>query len=164
MRLSGEVQLERPGAVKTPAAPAPAAPVPPRETAATETPAASPSPSPSAAAGGGAPKKVSGGGMPGHIMAILGANVVAAGAIYGVNKLGQGGSTSAISCSPRNCFIGVPGEPCLCNANVLAGAPCGTVPGGVPLGGPCDGTTRPCQSGFSCNAGICQDGSGSCPY
>jgi hypothetical protein len=168
VRLSGEVQLERPGAAKpaAPAAPAAAAvPAPPRETAATETPAASPSPSPSAAAGGGAaPKKVSAGDRVGHVAAILGANVVAAGAIYGVNKLGQGGSTSGTSCSPRNCFIGAPGEPCLCNANVLAGAPCNTVPGGVPLGGACDGTTRPCQSGFSCNGGVCQDGSGACPY
>jgi hypothetical protein len=162
VRLSGEVQLERPGAVKAPLAPAPAAPVPQRETAATETPPASPSPS--TGAGGGAPKKVTGGDMAGHIVAILGANVVAAGALYGVNKLGQGGSTSGTSCSPRNCFIGAPGEACLCNANVLAGAPCGTVPGGVPLGGACDGTTRPCQSGFSCNGGICQDGSGACPY
>jgi hypothetical protein len=159
VRLSGEVQLERPGAVKAPASPTA---TPPRETAATETPAASPSPS--AAAAGGAPKKASGGGTMGHVVAILGANVVAAGALIGVNKLGEGGSTTGTSCSPRNCFIGAPGEPCLCNANVLAGAPCGTVPGGVPLGGPCDGTTRPCQSGFSCNGGICQDGSGACPY
>jgi hypothetical protein len=160
VRLSGEVQLERPGAAKAPAAPSPATTTAPRETAATETPATSPG----AASGGGAPKKVTAGDRVGHIAAILGANVVAAGALYGVNKLGQGGSTSGSSCSPRNCFIGAPGEACLCNANVLAGAPCGTVPGGVPLGAACDGTTRPCQSGFSCNGGICQDGSGSCPY
>ncbi len=165
VRLSGEVQLERPGAAKAAAAPASVAAAPPRETAATETPAASPSSSPAAAGGGGgAPKKVTAGDRVGHIAAILSANVVAAGAIYGVNKLGQGGSTSGTSCSPRNCFIGAPGEACLCNANVLAGAPCGTVPAGVPLGGACDGTTRPCQSGFSCNGGICQDGSGACPY
>jgi hypothetical protein len=164
VRLSGEVQLERPGAAKAAAAPPSTAARVPRETAATETPAASDSPVPGAAAsGGGAPKKVTAGDRAGHILAILGANVVAAGALYGVNKLGEGGSSSGTSCSPRNCFIGAPGEACLCNANVLAGAPCNTVPGGVPLGGACDGTQRPCQSGFSCNGGICQDGSGSCP-
>lgn len=117
-----------------------------------------------APAGGGAPQRVSAGGRVGHFAAILGANVVAAGTLYGVNRLGQSGASGGTSCSPRNCFIGATGEPCLCNANVLAGAPCGTVPGGVPLGGTCDGTARPCQSGFSCNGGICQDGSGACPY
>jgi hypothetical protein len=168
VRLSGEVRLERPGAAKPAAAapsPSPSPAAPARETEAKEAPAGgAPAAAGGAAPGGGAPKQATGGGRAGHIVAIIGANVVAAGAIYGVNKLGQSGATSGTSCSPRNCFIGAPGEACLCNANVLAGAPCETVPGGVPLGGACDGTTRPCQSGFSCNGGICQDGSGACPY
>ncbi len=165
VRLSGEVRLERPGAAKSAAAapspsPSPSPAAAGRETEAKEAPA----PAGGGAAAGGAPKHVTGGDRVGHIVAIIGANVVAAGAIYGVNKLGQKNSSSSTTCSPRNCFIGAPGEACLCNANVLAGAPCETVPGGVPLGGACDGTTRPCQSGFSCNGGICQDGSGACPY
>jgi hypothetical protein len=184
VRLSGEVRLERPGAAKaapataSTAAPAPSAPPSPvpspsppaQATEAKEAPAkpagaGSPTGEGGAAgAGGAAPQHVTGGDRAGHILAIIGANVVAAGAIYGVNKLGQSSSSTSTSCSPRNCFIGAPGEACLCNANVLAGAPCETVPGGVPLGGACDGTTRPCQSGFSCNGGICQDGSGACPY
>ena len=124
-----------------------------------------PAPAAGAAPGAGAAgAKKSGGNRAGSIASILATNVVAAGALYGVNKLGQGDGSGSTSCSPRNCFIGAPGEPCLCNANVLSGAACGTVPGGVPLGGACDGTSRPCQSGFSCNRGICEDAAGACPY
>lgn len=135
-RLSGEVRLERPGGAT------------------------------GAAAGGGGASlhKVTGGERAGHIAAIIGANVVAAAALVAVNKLGKSSTSGSLTCSPRNCFLGSPGEPCLCNANVLAGASCGTTPSGVPLGGACNGTTLPCQSGFSCNGGICQDGSGACPY
>ncbi len=154
VRLSGEVNLERPttaraatGKEPAPGAPSESKPAP----GAGAKPAAGTTPA-------------AGANRVGHIAAILGANVVAAGALYGVNKLGQGNGSGSTSCSPRNCFIGAPGEPCLCNVNVLSGSSCGTVPGGVPLGGACDGTSRPCQSGFSCNRGICEDAAGACPY
>ena len=90
--------------------------------------------------------------------------MVAAGAFVAANKLGNTKTSGSTTCSPRYCFVGQPGEPCLCNANVLAGGSCGSTSGGVALGGVCDATLRPCQTGFSCNAGICQDGSGACPY
>ncbi len=161
VRLSGEVHLERPGAPKASAEKGAAN----KDVAPGETPAGGAASGTAASgAAAGAPARVTGGQRVGHFVAILGANVVAAGAIYGVNKLGQSTGSGSTTCSPRNCFIGAPGDPCLCNANVLAGASCGTVPGGVPQGGACDGTSRPCQSGFSCNGGICQDGSGACPY
>jgi hypothetical protein len=101
----------------------------------------------------------------GQIVAILSANVVAAGALYGVNKAGKsttGGG--AVTCSPRNCVITAVGEPCLCNNNITSGASCGTTPSGVALLGVCDGTSLPCQSGFSCNRGFCEDRSGACPF
>jgi len=161
VRLSGEVHLERPGAAKGTAekdAPAKGA-----GASAEGGSGASAGTAAGSSAGSGKPR-VSAGDRAGYIAAILGANVVAAGALVGVNKVGNSSGSGGTSCSPRNCFVGSPGEPCLCNANVLAGAPCGTVPGGVPLGGACDGMARPCQSGFSCNGGICQDGSGACPY
>jgi hypothetical protein len=116
-----------------------------------------------AAAGGGAAVK-KGGSKAGYVAAIIGANVVAAGAFVAANKLGKGNPSGTTTCSPRYCFVGQPGQPCLCNANVLAGSSCGSTSGGVPLGGVCDATLRPCQTGFSCNAGVCQDGSGACPY
>ncbi|HSB62127.1 MAG TPA: hypothetical protein VLI67_10430 [Vicinamibacteria bacterium] len=119
-----------------------------------------------AAAGGAAPReKVTAGKRVGHLAAVLAANAVAAGALYGVNKAGRsGGEGGAVTCSPRNCIIAALGEPCLCNANVISGAPCGTTAAGVPQGGVCDGTMLPCQSGFSCNRGFCEDRAGACPF
>jgi hypothetical protein len=117
------------------------------------------------AAEGAASEKASGGSRAGSIAAILAVNVVAAGAIYGVNKLGKSSSTSGVvTCSPRNCIVANPGEPCLCNANVLSGAPCGSTPSGAPQQAPCNATDTPCQAGLSCNGGICQDRFGFCPY
>lgn len=113
----------------------------------------------------GPKKKVTAGQRVGQIGAILSANVVAAGALYGVNKAGKsttGGG--AVTCSPRNCVITAVGEPCLCNNNITSGASCGTTPSGVALLGVCDGTSLPCQSGFSCNRGFCEDRSGACPF
>jgi hypothetical protein len=112
--------------------------------------------------GGASVKK--GGSRAGAVAAIIGANVVAAGAFVAANKLGNTKTSGATSCSPRYCFVAQPGEPCLCNANVLAGSSCGTTTAGVALGGVCNATLLPCQTGFSCNAGVCQDGSGACPY
>lgn len=116
------------------------------------------------AAGGAAPSVRKGGSRVGYLAAILGANVVAGGALVAANKLGDTKAGGGTSCSPRNCFVGSAGEPCLCNANVLSGASCGSTPAGVALGGACDATLKRCQTGFSCNGGICQDGSGACPY
>ncbi len=50
------------------------------------------------------------------------------------------------------------------NNNITSGASCGTTPSGVALLGVCDGTSLPCQSGFSCNRGFCEDRSGACPF
>jgi hypothetical protein len=135
-RLSGEVKLERVA-----------------EPAAAEAP-------PSAA---GKAKK--GGSVLRNVGIVLGANVVTLGALVGVNKVAKSSSSSAtVTCSPRTCLPGEPGQQCLCNANVLSGNPCGTTTSGVPLGGVCDGNALPCQSGFSCNAGVCEDRNGRCPY
>jgi len=119
-----------------------------------------------AAAGAGAPReKVTVGKRIGHLGAVLAANAVAAGALYGVNKAGRSdGQGGAVTCSPRNCIIAALGEPCLCNANVISGAPCGTTTSGVPQAGVCDGMMLPCQSGFSCNRGFCEDRAGACPF
>jgi hypothetical protein len=101
----------------------------------------------------------------GHIGAIIGANVVGLGLLYGVNKLGKGSSSSgSVTCSPRVCIVGAPGAPCFCESNVLSGASCGTTPAGAALGAPCDGTTVPCQAALSCNSGVCEDRDGRCPY
>jgi hypothetical protein len=116
-------------------------------------------------AAGGAPEKVTAGKRVGHLAAIVAANVVAVGVLYGVNKAGQSTSNSGVvTCSPRFCIIAGLGEPCLCNANVLSGAPCGSTASGAPQQGVCNNTDLPCQSGLSCNAGICQDRFGSCPF
>ncbi len=101
----------------------------------------------------------------GHLGAILGANVVGLGLLYGANELGKGSAESGvITCSPRTCIVGAPNEPCFCEANVLSGAPCGTTQTGAPIGALCDGRAVPCQSGFSCNSGLCEDRFGRCPY
>jgi hypothetical protein len=135
-RLSGEVKLERVA-----------------EPAAAEAP-------PGAA---GKPKK--GGSVLRNLGIVLGANVVALGILVGVNKVAKSSSSSAtVTCSPRTCLPGEPGQQCLCNANILSGNPCGTTSSGVPLGGVCDGNALPCQSSFSCNAGVCEDRNGRCPY
>ncbi len=105
----------------------------------------------------------------GHLVRNLGivavANVVALGALVGVNRVAKSSTTSAtVTCSPRTCLPAEPGQQCLCNANVLSGTPCGTTTSGVPQGGVCDGNALPCQSGFSCNASVCEDRNGRCPY
>jgi hypothetical protein len=108
----------------------------------------------------------SAGKQAGHILGIIGANVVGLGLLYGANELGKGSSESGVvTCSPRTCITGAPNEPCFCEGNVLSGASCGTTPAGVPIGAPCDvRNNTPCQAGLSCNSGICEDRSGRCPY
>ena len=109
--------------------------------------------------------KITGGKRVGHLGAIVAANVVAAGLLFGVNKVGKSTSASGVvTCSPRNCIIASIGEPCLCNANVLSGASCGVTASGVVQLGACNTTDRPCQAGLSCNRGICEDRFGACPF
>jgi hypothetical protein len=113
----------------------------------------------------GPARKVTAGQRVGQLGAVLIANAVAAGTLYGVNKAGKSTTGGAVTCSPRNCIITAPGEPCVCNpASIVSGASCGSTTSGVPLLGVCDGTTLPCQAGFSCNRGFCEDRSGVCPY
>jgi hypothetical protein len=118
----------------------------------------------SASAGAPVPK-ITGGKRVGHLGAIVAANVVAAGLLVGVNKIGKSSSQSGVvTCSPRNCIIASIGEPCLCNANVLSGASCGVTASGVVQLGACNTTDMPCQAGLSCNRGICEDRFGACPF
>jgi hypothetical protein len=118
-----------------------------------------------AEAAGRPPEKVTVGKRAGHLAAIVAANLVAVGVLYGVNKAGKSTSQGGVvTCSPRYCIIAALGEPCLCNANVLSGATCGSSPSGAPQQGACNNTDLPCQSGLSCNAGLCQDRFGSCPF
>jgi len=118
-----------------------------------------------AGAAAATPAHVGAGKQTGHIIAIVGANVVGLGLLYGANQLGKGSSsTGGVTCSPRICIVGTPGAPCFCESNVLSGASCGTTQAGAPIGAPCDGTSVPCQSALSCNSGVCEDRDGRCPY
>jgi len=150
-RLSGEVRLHRSATEPGPEATA-------------------------AGAGGGAtaastPGKTSAGTFAKYGALVLGANVVGLGLLYGANQLGKGSASGTNICSPRLCQVGVPGASCVCFPNADTGVSCGSTTGGVELGLPCDGTTRPCRSGFSCDilqgasGGICEDpkGGGRCP-
>jgi hypothetical protein len=123
-------------------------------------------PQAAAAPPGAAGKAKKSGSVARSVGIVLGANVVALGVLLGVNKVAKSSSNAAtVTCSPRTCLPGDPGQQCLCNAaNVLSGVPCGTTSSGVPQGGVCDGNALPCQSGFSCNAGVCEDRNGRCPY
>jgi hypothetical protein len=118
------------------------------------------------ASAAGTEKKSTGGGHPVKILGvILGANVVGLGLLYGINRIGKGtASSGVVTCSPHNCIVGVPGQPCFCEGNVLSGASCGDTTGGVAVGGACKLPAQPCQSGFSCNSGVCEDRFGRCPY
>jgi hypothetical protein len=100
-----------------------------------------------------------------HLGAILGATAAGLGALYGVNKLGQGGSEEGtVTCSPRRCVVGGPGEPCFCEGNVVSGEDCGQTETGIPIGGSCDYPTMPCEALLSCNSGMCEDRFGRCPF
>jgi hypothetical protein len=143
--LSGEVRLRRG----------------PEETAAEE-------PAVSAAEGAAAApkKKIGAGGHAKNVAIILGANVVGLGLLYGVNKAGKGTSQSGVlTCSPRTCIVGPTiNDACYCEGNVVSGSSCGTTNGGQPLNAPCVVPSQPCQSGLSCNSGVCQDRDGRCPW
>jgi hypothetical protein len=108
---------------------------------------------------------VGAGKQAGNVAAIIGANLVGLGLLYGANKLGQGSSESGVvTCSPRVCIVGAPNAPCFCEGNVLSGASCGSSPAGAQIGAPCNVPDVPCQSGLSCNSGVCEDRFGRCPY
>jgi len=124
-------------------------------------------PAPAAGSAGAAAVKPAGAGRHGSNLAlILGANVVGLGLLYGANKAGQGSATSGVvTCSPRVCIVGATiNQPCFCEGNIVSNASCGTTESGAPQNAPCDGVAVPCQSGLSCNSGICQDRDGRCPY
>jgi len=111
----------------------------------------------------------SGSGMRG-VIGIVGANVVAAGAFVLTNRLiddsgqqDEGGGPAA-TCSPRVCFFVELTDPCTCTIDVVTGGSCFTTPGGALAGAPCNGSSVPCQSGLSCNNGICEDEGGRCPF
>jgi hypothetical protein len=147
-RLNGEVRLQRGGeggAGEPAAAPAPAA-------------EGAPGPAPVPPAGAGRHM--------GNVALVIGANVVGLGLLYGANKLGKGSSESGVvTCSPRVCIVGATvNDPCYCEGNVVSGVSCGTTTSGAPINAPCDGKSVPCQSGLSCNSGICEDRFGRCPY
>ena len=121
------------------------------------------------AAGAGAPSttkaKAGAGRHVSNLGLVLGANVVGLGLLYGVNELGKGSSEQGvITCSPRVCIVGAPGAPCFCEGNVVSGASCGTTTSGAPIGAPCDGKDVPCESGLSCNSGVCEERTERCPY
>ncbi len=146
-RLSGEVRLRRGAEEATTGEPGAAGASP-------ESPAAAAKP------------KIGVGGHAKNLAIVVGANVVGLGLLYGVNKAGKGSSESGVlTCSPRICIVGATlNDPCFCEGNVVSGASCATTEGGAPLNAPCDGHAVPCQSGLSCNSGVCQDRDGRCPW
>jgi hypothetical protein len=147
-RLNGEVRLQRGGEGARSEEPAAAAPTPAAEGAE--------APAPHTSAGRHA----------GNLGLVLGANIVALGLLYGVNKLGKGSSEAGVvTCSPRVCIVGGSvNDPCFCEGNVVSGVSCGTTVRGAPQGAPCDGRSVPCEASLSCNSGICEDRFGRCPY
>ena len=115
--------------------------------------------------GGGDGKSTSGGTYIKHLGAIAGATLVGLGALYGANKLGSGSSEEGtITCSPRRCVVGAPGEPCFCEGNVVSGSDCMETETGVPIGEACIWPTLPCQALLSCNSFLCEDRFGRCPF
>ena len=110
-------------------------------------------------------KKSGGGSVAKNLAYILGANVVGLGLLYGANKLGKGTSSAGVvTCSPRNCVVGIPLQPCFCEGNVVSGSSCGSTSNGIPQGGACDLPAHPCQSSLTCNSGTCEDQFGRCPF
>ena len=107
------------------------------------------------------------GGISGKaIGAFLGANVVAAGAIFGVNQLGKTTANGGqATCSPRNCIIPSPTDACICNAPNVTGAQCGNTAAGVPYLGACNPDAGlPCGVSLTCAGGVCDARDGRCPF
>lgn len=150
-RLAGEIRLRRGEASAEPEEPGAEAVAPgPAGVGA----------APAAAKSAGAGRHV------GNVGMILGANVVGLGLLYAANKAGKGGTTTGVvTCSPRVCIVGPTiNDPCYCENNIVSNASCGTTESGAPLNAPCDGKAVPCESGLSCNSGVCQDRDGRCPF
>lgn len=146
--LSGEVSLKRSGA------PTPAS---------AGQPAGGGSPSPAGAAGGAK----GGGSFLSGVGGFVTANVIGLGALFGINKLANEKNqtgTGAVTCSPRSCVAGAPGDPCFCNTNLASGGSCGSTAAGVPFAMACSVPAMPCQSDLSCDNGICEDKFGTCPF
>ena len=107
------------------------------------------------------------GGVSGKaIGAFLGANVVAGAALVGVNQLGKttpdGGKAS---CSPRNCIVTSPTDPCDCNTMNVTGGDCGATTTGVAYLGVCNPEAGlPCEASLTCAGGICDARDGRCPF
>lgn len=157
---SGELALQRQRPQRAAAAEPRAVPDAP----AAQAPAASPEPgaaAPAAAAG-----KSGGPGLKAGTLGIIGANIVGLGALLAVNQAVQDESagTSTLICSPRQCLIGGPGEPCDCTSTITTGQACGDTTTGVPVGGACLLPNLPCQALLSCNNFVCEDRLGSCPF
>jgi hypothetical protein len=111
-------------------------------------PAASASPAPAKAAGGSFVKGTGG---------VIAANVVALGALVGLNQALKDHQQSAntTSCSPRTCVV--IGSDCNCTGNQVEGGSCGTTANGVQYGGACSLPSLPCKATLSCNNGVCDD-------
>ncbi len=106
------------------------------------------------------------GGMSGKaIGAFLAVNVVAAGALVGVNQLGKTvPGAGKLSCSPRTCNITPPSE-CFCNTQNVTGAACGSTPSGVPYYQPCNVEGGlPCEANLTCVDGLCDARDGACGF
>jgi hypothetical protein len=119
------------------------------EEATSTAPSATPSPAPAKATGGSFLKGTGG---------VIAANVVALGALVGLNQAlkDKQQSTNVTTCSPRNCVVITIGN-CTCNVNQVEGGSCGTTANGVVFGGLCSLPTLPCLATLSCNNGVCDD-------
>lgn len=133
------------------------------ETGSTATESSGPAAGATPAGGEGKP---AGPGLKAGTLGIIGANVVGLGALLAASGALQDESagTSQLVCSPRQCLIGGPGEPCDCTATITTGAACGQTTSGVPVRGACALPDLPCQALLSCNNGVCEDRLGSCPF
>jgi hypothetical protein len=155
--LSGEVSLKRSGA-----------PTAQGQTPATSTPATGGQPAGGGSASpGGAAGAKAGGSFLSGVGGVVAANVIGLGALFGINKLANEKNQTGngmVTCSPRSCVAGAPGDPCFCNTTLASGGSCGSTASGVPFAMACSVPAMPCQSDLSCNNGICEDKFGTCPF
>ncbi len=164
---SGEFSLTRRRPERAAKQPKPASETPASD--APESPSATPgadSTAPSEATPAGSASKSGGPGLKAGTVGIIGANVLGLGALLAASRGLQDDSagTSSLVCSPRQCLIGGPGEPCDCTATITTGAACGQTTTGLPVRGACALPELPCQALLSCNNGVCEDRLGSCPF
>jgi hypothetical protein len=157
--LSGEVSLKRSGA--------------PTAQGQSPAPTSMPASGGQAAGGGSASPGGAAAGAKGGSSFLSGvggfvtANVIGLGALFGINKLANEKNQTGngtVTCSPRSCVAGAPGDPCFCNTTLASGGTCGSTASGVPFAMACSVPAMPCQSDLSCNNGICEDKFGRCPF